>query len=152
MSNFWNTPQKQRQGFGASCSVLLCYLHPSKLIYDRYPNKENRDTLVGIMITQIDIIRVDRREQLCIFMKHKDSGYHELKCIQKLIRFIIEGSETRVFKDSKEKNYWEEVAVKSYACETPIHATTQEEINDILSDGYKADDDRLPGPEKKIYK
>ena len=28
-----------------------------------------------------------------------------------------------------------------------MHATTQEDINDLLADGYKVDDDRLPDPE-----
>ena len=33
--------------------------------------------------------------------------------------------------------------------ETPIHATTQEDINALLSDGYEVDDDRLPAPKNK---
>ena len=36
--------------------------------------------------------------------------------------------------------------VESNYCETPIHATTQEDINDFLADGYKVDSDRLPSP------
>ena len=35
------------------------------------------------------------------------------------------------------------VAVKSYACETPIHKITQEDKNDLLSDGYRVDYDWL---------
>ena len=93
MSDISNTPRKKIQGVGASCSVLPQYLQPSKLIYDRYPNKDKRDVIGGIIITQRDVIRVTRREQLCIFMKHEDFGDHELHCIQKWVRFIREGSE-----------------------------------------------------------
>ena len=74
MSNVSDTLQKNRRGVGASCSVLLCYLHPSELISDRYPNKDKRDTLSRLIITQREVIRVTRREQLCIFMKYKDVG------------------------------------------------------------------------------
>ena len=33
--------------------------------------------------------------------------------------------------------------------ETPIHATTQEDVNTLLSDGYEVDDDRLSYPKNK---
>ena len=39
--------------------------------------------------------------------------------------------------------------VESDTRETPIHATTQEEINALLADGYEVDDDRLTDPENK---
>ena len=98
--NVSENPQKNRQGVGASWSVLLYYLHPYKLIYDRYPNKDNRDALGGIIITRRDVISVTRREQLCIFMKHRQFEDHELHCVQKWVRVIREIIETHVFEDS----------------------------------------------------
>ena len=83
ISNISNTPQKKRQGVGASLSVLLYFLYPYKLISDSYPNKYKRDVLAGIIITQRYVIRVTRREHPCIFMKHEDFGDHELHCVQK---------------------------------------------------------------------
>ena len=44
-----------------------------------------------------------------------------------------------MFKDSEEKEEGEEVAIKSYAHETPISETIWENINDILADGYVVD-------------
>ena len=146
MSNILNAPQKKRRGVGASCSVLLRYLLPAKLISNRYPNKDKRDALGGLIITQRDIIRVTRREQLYIFMKHEDFGDHELNSVQKWARVIREGSESHAFKDRKDKEERVEVAVKYDARETPIHATNWEGINALLADGYKVDDDRLPVP------
>ena len=40
--------------------------------------------------------------------------------------------------------------VKPNARETPIHATTREDIDYILADDYKVDADRLPDPENKL--
>ena len=79
MSNISNYPQNKGQGIGASCSFLLLYLYPYTLNYYRYTKKYKCDALGGIIVTRIDLIRVTRREQLCIFMKHKDFVYHELR-------------------------------------------------------------------------
>ena len=54
--------------------------------------------LGGIIITQIEVITVNRREKLYIFMKHEDVRYHELRYVHRLVRFIIEVSETHVLK------------------------------------------------------
>ena len=40
--------------------------------------------------------------------------------------------------------------VKYDALETPIRATTQEDINTLLADGYGVDDDRLSAPENTL--
>ena len=76
MSNASNDPPKKRWGVGPSCSVLLRYLQQTKLIADRYPNKDKRDAHGGIIITRREVISVTRREQLYIFIKHEDFVYH----------------------------------------------------------------------------
>ena len=146
MSNISNAPQIKRKGVGASCSVLLCYLHPSKLIPDRYPNKDKHDALDGIIITRRDVIRVIRREQLCILMKYEDFGDHKLHCIQKWVRVTREGNEAHSFQDSEKKEERGEVDIESDACGNPIHTTNREDINALLEDGYEVDDDILPAP------
>ena len=69
MSNVLNSLQKKRQGVGASFLVLLSYIHPAKLISERYINKEEHDALSGIIITQGEVKRVTIKDQLYIFMK-----------------------------------------------------------------------------------
>ena len=81
------------------------------MIYDRYPNKDKSDALGGLIITQRYVIRVTRREQLYIFMKHEDFGDHELHCVQRWVRVIVDGIESHVFKDSEEKEEVGGVAV-----------------------------------------
>ena len=100
MSNASIAPRKERGSIGASFLVLLKYFHPDKLISDRYYNKENCDAISGIIITRREVMRVTRREQICIFINHKYLEYHEFHCVQMLVRFIREGIETHVFKDS----------------------------------------------------
>ena len=56
-----------------------------------------------LIITPRDVIRVTRREQLHIFMKHEDFVYHKLHYIQKWVRVIREGIEAHAFEDSEDK-------------------------------------------------
>ena len=44
---------KNKQGVGASFSVLLCYPQPVNCIYERYPNKDKCDALGGEIFTRI---------------------------------------------------------------------------------------------------
>ena len=39
--------------------------------------------------------------------------------------------------------------IGSDVCETPVHATTRQDINALLEDGYEIGDDRLPAPDNK---
>ena len=77
-------------------------------------------------------------------MKHEDFGDHKFHSVQKQVRFIREGIDAHALEDSEEKDDRGEVTVKSDACETTIQAMTQEDMNALLEDGYKIDDDRLP--------
>ena len=79
-------------------------------------------------------------------MKHEDFREHELHWVQKWVRVIREGSEAHALEDSEEKEEMGEVVVKYDALETPIRATTWEDINTLLADGYGVDDDRLQLP------
>ena len=76
-----------------------------------------------IIITPIEVITVNRREQLYIFVKHEEFGYHTLYCVQSWVIFIIEVIDTHVFGDSEEKEERGEVTIRYDARETPILET-----------------------------
>ena len=73
------------------------------MISDRYPNKEKRDVLGGLIITRIEVTTVNRRERLYIFTIHEEFGNHELHFIKRWVIFIREVSETHVLEDSEDK-------------------------------------------------
>ena len=103
MPNVSNYPRKKRQYSSASSLAFFRYLHPAKIFYDRHPNKEKHYALGAIIITQRYVIRVTRREQIYIFMKHKAFRDHELQCVHKWVRVTRECSEAHAFEDSEEK-------------------------------------------------
>ena len=41
------------------------------------------------------------------------------------------------------------MTIGSNGCENPMYATNQEDINNLLSDGYEVGDDRLPSSDNK---
>ena len=67
-------------------------------------------------------------------MKREDFGDHELHSVQKWVRVIQEVSEAHALEDSEEKEERGEFVFKSNSRETPICATTQEDINALLAD------------------
>ena len=91
------------QSIGDSCSVLLWYLHPSKYIYDRYLNKDKLNTLSGINIIRKYVLRVTKREKLCIRMENEEFDDHEFHCVQRWFRVKREISNAHLFGDSEEK-------------------------------------------------
>ena len=64
-----------------------------------------------------------------------------MHCVQSWVRVDTEGSDSKVLEDIEEKEDEREVAVKSDQRDTPMHATTREDINALLADGYEVDDD-----------
>ena len=47
---------------GAQCTVLLKYLHPSKVIADKWPNMSEQDRLGGLLAIRQEIQKVKGRE------------------------------------------------------------------------------------------
>ena len=110
---------------------------------------DKHDALDRIIITQREVIRFTRREQLCILMKPEDFEDHEFHWVKRWVRFIIEVSNTHVIKDSEDKDEEGDITVEFYARKNTINATTWEDINYLLAYGYTVDDDRLPAPKNK---
>ena len=97
VSNTPNPPCKNRQGVGELCSVLIRYLHSDKLISDIYTNEDNHYFFSGVLITNRQFKRVNRRDNICIFMEQeyfKDKGFH---CVQMWFRLDTEGSSANLF-------------------------------------------------------
>ena len=68
-------------------------------------------------------------------MQHEDFEDHKLHYVQRWVRVNREGSDAHVFEGSDEKEEGGDVAVESDARETPFHASTRGDTNDLLADG-----------------
>ena len=69
MLNAQNASQKKRQGVGASCSLFLCQLHPTKLVISRIKSR-----------------RFNRREKIHILMKNDEFEDSVLQCVQMWVK------------------------------------------------------------------
>ena len=66
-----------------------------------------------------------------------------------LVRVITKGSDAYVIKNIGYKDDLELVAFKYDSYKIPFNTKTRWDINVLLADGYKFNDDRLLEPEKK---
>ena len=94
--------EKLRLGIGATCSVALKYLHPRKVICDKYTNTTAQRTLDGLISLKKETLKVNRREQECVVFRHEEFEGILLHCVLRWVKIITEGSDDTFFDDDGE--------------------------------------------------
>ena len=79
-------PQTNRQGIGAWCLLLICYLQPAMLIADKYPKNDEHDAIGSIKIIKRQVKRVTWRDKLYVVMKHQYLQYEYFLCVESWVR------------------------------------------------------------------
>ena len=59
--------KKNKMGIGANCRALKRYLHSQKDFNAKYPNATQRDRLEGLLVVYQGVIKVNHKDQVCIF-------------------------------------------------------------------------------------
>ena len=62
--------KKKTNGVGATCSVLLRYLHPAKAIAERYCNYGHKDRLDGLLVIGKDKCVINKVKRTVIMFLH----------------------------------------------------------------------------------
>lgn len=72
---------------GDTCTVIKCFLHPSRLLSKKYPNQDHGETLDGLLVTGVDESRVINKfmKQVVLF-RHEDFENEILYCIPRYAR------------------------------------------------------------------
>ena len=83
--------QKKHLGKGAVVSSLLCYLHPSQHIRDKFINIGKGQRLNELKVLRKEVKTIRRKEVMCIVMQHNDFKGIELYCIERWCRIVTEG-------------------------------------------------------------
>ena len=87
----------KRHGVGATCSVLLKYLHPAKYISEIFPNLTNKDRLENCIQYRQEVRKVNKKEQVVILLRHDDHPEQELYAVWRWINIDDEESPEHVF-------------------------------------------------------
>lgn len=83
-------------GRGAEVTCLTKYLHPSEHIRNKHPNLQSGHRTEGCIVLRQDTKKVNRRDQLCIVVRHDDykaddGGDIELYGVKQWFRITKEG-------------------------------------------------------------
>ena len=63
---------KKQLGVGAKCSALLKYMHPAKLIDEKYPNRTAQTRLENLLTIKEGTRLVNKKQQRVIVFRHDD--------------------------------------------------------------------------------
>ena len=83
--------KKKKMVIGAVCSALKHYLHSQKYVNAKYPNATQHDWLEGLLVVDQGVIKVNRKDQVCIFFWHDDFPNQRLHCVERYANVITEG-------------------------------------------------------------
>ena len=88
---------KKCLGVGAICSVKSRFLHPGKLIGDKYKNMASNHELNGLIVVEEGRRMIRRKETDVIVMRHDDFENDFIYCIKKWLKIEKEGAQSMLF-------------------------------------------------------
>ena len=147
--------KKKTNGVGATCSVLLRYLHPAKAIAERYCNYGHKDRLDGLLVIGKDKRVVNKVKRTVVTFLHDDFEELPLFCCPKFAKVEKEGPEDQFF-EAAASNVTTDSAADNRGndddkVEIPplvFHATSRaEDIHMVRGMGFYVDDDNEPAEE-----
>ena len=77
---------QKRLGVGAVCSVQGKFLHPGKLISDKYPNRPANHELKGLIVVEEGTKMIRKKDTDVILMRHEDFENQFIYCIKKIAK------------------------------------------------------------------
>ena len=124
---------------GDTCSVIKRLLHPAKLIAEKYPNQDHRETLDDLLVTGIDRRRINRSMKAVVLFRHADFENKILYCATRYARIVVPGE---TIQQEVEPEIPEELI------EVPnVIGDNLEDVQRLRVEGYNVDDDNDPAPE-----
>ena len=144
---------KKTIGVGAICRVMMKYLHPSAKIRDKYPNHTSSEKLGELIVIRQEVKKVNRKDQMCLVMRHDTWPNEELHCVKRWAKIVVEGDPSGYFdaplptppQESTAQEAVEEEEIPDRVFQT--NGTNEEDIAFVRSLGLGVDDDNDPAPE-----
>ena len=90
---------KLRSGVGAVASVMSKFVHPSKSIHDKYPNRTKNHKLQWVILVEIDgkVMRRGANAIIIFVFTHFDFPDEKFYAAKRYIHMTQEGEEDRLF-------------------------------------------------------
>jgi hypothetical protein len=122
--------KKLHTGVRSKCSVLVCFLHPSKEASERIANPINSQRVTNLLLVKTEVIQVNKTDQACYVFCHSDFENTLLHTPMRWARIEVEGPENRLFDSSQGSNN----KTNNVSLRLGSNSSPDEEIADVLSD------------------
>lgn len=148
--------QNNNHGIGAIATVKKRFLHPSRLIDEKYPNRRPTDELSGLLELRKEEKTVRTKLQMCIVMRHEDFPNAELYAVERWVKVTTAAPSRFVIDPPPEEAKTDEAAVPTDPNIRP--GDTMNDAHQYLREGFHVDDDTVqnvenmaPGPSTAEY-
>jgi hypothetical protein len=137
----------KRLGIGATCSIGVRYLHPKRLLNERFLSTTPKQCLSGLLSLQKESKKLNGKNQCCVVFRHDDYPNIELFCQERWCKVDQEGPKNSLFDRSEGDGVLQEGTAE---LQLPTEAVGAAE--DIIffraAAGFgDVDDDNDPAPE-----
>ena len=145
---------KLRLGANAKCTVLIKYLHPSKLVAETIRNSSSQDRLTGAIAVIQEFKLVNRKEVLVVVLSDPRFRGKLIHAARRFVKVTEEGPENELFDTDpvsnlldpewlpEEEGELEELDNDVFRC-----GNNTEDIANVRAMGLDVDDDNEPAPE-----
>ena len=89
--------KKLTAGIGASCSVNVKRLHPSKEVAAKFPNLPANSEISNLLAIRKDMKLVNKKQQDCVIFVHPDHDDFEFHAVKKWVKVTKEGQPMHYF-------------------------------------------------------
>ena len=138
-------------GVGAIASCKMRFLHPSQLVREYYVNANRDLEITELLEVRRETKTINRRQQLCIVMRHDDFPNQLLHAVQRWVKVTREAP-------SRFDTADEDMVEAAAAATAPIREQNNNEdalisvshADDVAryqNEGFLVDDDNDPAPE-----
>lgn len=145
-------------GKGAEVTCLTKYLHPSEHIRNKHPNLQSGHRTEGCIVLRQEIKKVNRRDQLCIVVRHDDyktddGGSMELHAVKQWFRITKEGPAADFFVVDGEQHEEEQQATGERMPQVVQQilqnrrGIREDDLQQLRGSTAGLDDDNEPAPE-----
>ena len=142
---------KLRLGEGATCSVLVKFLRPTREVKEKYPHNVPDERVDGLVAVRAGRKTRGRTEYPAVFFTHPEFPGVELSAAQNKIKVVAEGHPSGFWGDAPAPTELPPDApvVGNEAIDGDVFfaRNNAEDIARIRAEGFEVDDDNDPAPE-----
>ena len=148
---------KKKIGVGAVCRTYVRFMHPSKLMRDKFVNIGAQLKISDLVSVKQEVKKVNRKDQMCVIFRHDNWPNKEIYCCKRWVTVLQEGNPAHFFDVAgspveNETGTEENPNVEEDNEPIPdrvfhMSGSNAEDIAHVRSLGLGVDDDNDPAPE-----